>query len=204
MPYNRTRTWVGIAIVAVTIPAVGTFYNASKSSDLRGTPVAVANHADLTSRPQDSFGSGRISINPVARDYDAEVGSALARQNTRIDDVPLPGSDEDPTFDLEPFAPYDEEPIAPSAAPGIVPPPEPATVEAPTTAAETRELVANDVVPEDDGAIPRMSDRTVYALVVNNLPEDQREEFVQAYNLMSPDQRADLLDEFRARLDERR
>ena len=201
MPYNRTRTWVGIAVIAVTIPAVGTFYNSSRSQSLRGTPVAVADHADLTSRPKDSFGSGRISIHPAARDYDAEVGAALARQNAKADEVPLPGSEDDPTFDLEPIAlPDDEAPLA-SASPIVETPTDTPSVEAPPTVAETRDLVANDVAANDDGAVPRMSDRTVYALVVNNLPQDQREEFVRAYALMTPDQRADLLDDFRAQME---
>ena len=201
MPYNRTRTWVGVAIVAVTIPAVGTFYNASRTKGLRGDPIAAANHAVIRSRPTDSFGSARISIHPASRDYDAEVGDALGRQNQKavtLDDA-LPGSDDDPMFDLYPLTPV-EEPLSAPSAPIANPAGEVAQAEPIPTIAETRDLVTNDVTAADDGEIPQLSDRTVYALVLNNLPQDQRGEFVDAYAAMTPDQRADLLDEFRARL----
>ena len=197
MPYNRVRTWVGVAVIAVTIPAVGTYYNAAKSSGLRGTPVIAADHAATTPGRTDSFGGGRISIHPAARDYDAEVNAALVRQNSSVDAMAFPGSDEDPAFDLDPLPEAAEEPAVVPTAPAPISPPEPTTD---YTGEDSRELVANDVAPEDDGQIPQMSDRTVYALVVNNLPEDQRAEFVRAYTLMTPDQRAELLDEFRTKL----
>ena len=107
MPHNHTRLWVGLAIIAVTIPAVGTFYiHPAATSDLVGNPISAAGRTDLASRQQDSFGSGRIALREPLRDYQAEVNAALARQGL----YPSQRFDGDSTYDDV----FDDDPLDPS------------------------------------------------------------------------------------------
>ena len=45
-----------------------------------------------------------------------------------------------------------------------------------------------------------MSDSDVYRLVVNNLSQERRDDFVRAYSAMSEEQRSSLLDSFRQQI----
>ncbi len=104
MPHNRTRFWVGLAIIAVTIPAVGTFYvHSAATDDLRGNPISAAGRIDLASRQEDSFGSGRLALHQPLRDYQAEVNAALARQGVYPDQRFSGDETYDDLFDVDPL-----------------------------------------------------------------------------------------------------
>jgi len=188
MPHNRTRIWVGLVITAITIPAVGRYYYSSATHDLQGNPIA--GQADLENRQRDSFGSGRISIRQSDRDYQAEVDAAIARRGGQIPKNPATRGT-DPLFQTRPL----DVPI-PSD-----PPMRTASTRAPVTVASTSDIDPNlenlDNTPPDDGGL---SDRAVYNIVADNLSDEDRDTFERSWALMTVQERADMLDQFRANL----
>jgi hypothetical protein len=188
MPHNRTRIWVGLVITAITIPAVGRYYYSSATHDLQGNPIA--GQADLESRQRDSFGSGRISIRQSDRDYQAEVDAAIARRGGQIPKNPATRGT-DPLFQTRPL----DVPI-PSD-----PPMRTASNRAPVAVASTSDIDPNlenlDNTPPDNGGL---SDRAVYNIVADNLSDEDRDTFERSWALMTVQERADMLDQFRANL----
>ena len=209
MPYNRTRTWVGVAIVAVTIPAIGNFYHRETTKTLHGEPVTAANRADLTDGQTASFGTRGASVGSKVRDYDAEIATALARQGATVTPEPFPGGEDDPTFDVAPFDAADDEPptVADEAAPRVVnvapPLPQGALPDDPLPPdATVADAVVQDTQSFDQTGMPNLSDRAIYTMIVNDLSGEERDRFVQAYAAMSPAQRAEMLDGFRAQIED--
>lgn len=190
MPHNRTRIWVGLVIATITIPAVGRYFYSSATHDLQGNPIQ--GFANLESRPgQDSFGSGRISIRRADRDYQAEVDAAIARRGATIPTYPASRGTE-MLFQNRPLsAPIPDDPV-PTA------PVRMASSQAPVndSVIDPNDDLLDDTPPDNGG----LSDRTVYGIVVDNLPPDERDTFERSWALMTPQERADLLDEFRSNL----
>lgn len=220
MPHNRTRLWVGLAIAAVSIPAVGTFYYYSSAThDLRGHPIAAYDRFDASSRLNDSFGVGRLAIHRPARDYQAEVDAALARQGAVIPREDPTVSD-DPIFNVDPLY-FDDEPTPDDVAP-ITDTSRAGSYTQQLTADETVATDGNNAddgngqvaqgdatVAEDDegpaqttanAASGDLSDDSIYRMVVANLKSDERADFVRAFAAMTPDQQEDLLDSFRRQI----
>ena len=200
---------------------------AKTTNGLDGTPIAAAGRFDLASRQTDSFGSGAIGDHRPARDYDAELATALGRQGSStaqgfddenddsLDVAPLDdavdgtpaGAPNGPTLNV-PAVAGDPNPIAysteGSAAAGADPTsslaasipanPNPST----SDAGASGNGDAN--VFDDYGQGGTMSDSDVYRLVVNNLPDGQRDDFARGYAAMSSEQRASLLDGFRQQI----
>lgn len=202
MPHNRTRLWVGAAIVAVTIPAVGTYYYRTDAQDLRGTPITVANRRDATDAQTTPIVSNTVAIRRSPRDYEAELNALLARQGTTTRQEPLAGSDDDPNFDVDVMDDNSE-------GQTVVTPSQPAD---PTTDAssDSQATVATmpgvpvDAAPDvvaNVAASGELSDGDVYRIVASNLSGDDRDDFVRAYAVMTPDQRADLIDGFRDQIE---
>ena len=197
MPHNRTRFWVGVAIAGITIPAVGTYFYGSTTGELRGTPISAAGRWNAVSQSTVPMDAGRI-LRRAPRDYQAEIDAALAKQGATIPTEPLPGSDDDPSFNIDPI----DDSAMPSAepAPRVLPDPaaEPAS-DAPTTvvASEVAAAVASQDAAVSVAATGDLSDGDVYRIVTSNLSAEDRDEFVRAYAAMTPDQRADLIDGFR-------
>lgn len=197
MPHNRTRIWVGLAIVAVTIPAVAQYYYGSTSRPSADTsPEVVARNAEV----DDS--SPRLAMGQSDRDYMSEVSSALAKGGSRVPQ----NAQELGAMPLIYEAPVEAivgqiRPLAP-----------PAAIQTDTVVASLPPAPANRATsfePEEDETIavstdaPQMSDRTVYQLVLDNLPEDDRDTFVRAWAVMTPEERASLMDDWRTNLENR-
>jgi hypothetical protein len=228
MPHNRTRMWVGLAIVAVTIPAVGQYLYRPGTNDNRAQAYLQQARWNATNSVGLTTVTGlRLARSPRNRDYLAEVNAAIGRQGTVF------AGGQAYSYDNGPDYPYDSGPangypaadyrdvqdemfdINPLDGPVYTDDrlPDPATLVAPDSdevAPISDEGVADDEGPADDGqAIANdedpytdgLSDGAVYATVVNNLPPNDRQEFVRAWAAMTPDQRADLLDGFREKLD---
>ena len=204
MPHNRTRVWTGLAIVAVTIPAVGTYYFGANSPALQGAPITVVGRAGVS--PLGDMPSDRSDTARVARrDYMAEVRAATgAGGSTTSDDAAELAAMDDELFDPSPLedgdarVAYDPEGEAPDPAGDVaLAVADPMTIQA----AYTADAPVDDEPATTPPATPTLSDANVYRLVVNNLPEDDRDEFVRAYAAMTNAQRVELLDGFRAQLE---
>ncbi len=201
MPHNRTRFWVGVAIAGITIPAVGTYYYGSATQGLRGTPISAARRSDATGQPTDPIDVARIALRRAPRDYQAELDAVLARQGATTTPEPLPGSDDDPTFDIDPV----DDAAVPSveSAPQVLPnPAADLASDAPTNvaAAGAAPVFANPDAVANVVATGDLSDGDVYRIVTRDLSDEDRDEFVRAYAAMTPDQRADLIDGFRGQM----
>ncbi|GEM_PF-4619940 len=226
MPHNRTRTWVGLAIIGVTIPAVGQYIYRPGTNDERAQAAIQQARWNATNSVTASRSSAmRLANSPANRDYLAEVNAAVGRQGTVFaggraypydngpdypyDSGPASGypaadySDlQDEMFDINPLngPVYSDgrlsDPVSLSA-PGSENPDADA-VEADDQAAD----VAPDQTTADEATYANgLTDEAVYATVVNNLPPNDRQEFLRAWGAMTPDQRADLMDGFREKLE---
>ena len=199
MPHNRTRTWVGLAILAITIPAVGTYYAETRSGERQAGEIRIARRQDASNE------AVAPTVSAPSRDYRAALEKALARSGPRLPTEALPGTDDDPTFDLDPYgtdAP-EEGTVASDDTPEPIADLAPANPTEPATSDENPAPVAAAANPEpvaDLASTGEMSDRDVYTLVANNLSAEDRDEFVRAYAAMTPGQRADLLDGFRQQI----
>jgi hypothetical protein len=223
MPHNRTRTWVGVAIIAVTIPAVGQYIYRPSTNDARAQGYLQQARWNATNSVNATRNTNlRLAKSPAQRDYLAEVDAAIGRQGTVFaggqaydydngPDYPYdsgpafgyPAADysdlEDAMFDLNPLdgPVYTDERL-----------PDPALLVAPgeVSVGETDDEAPLDEEgpAADDETVyaSGLSDGAVYATVVNNLAPDERQEFVRAWAAMTPEQRAELLDGFRQQLED--
>ena len=194
MPHNRTRLWVGLAIVAVTIPAVGTYYFGSTVDAPQGAPIAVVGRtsvAPLARMPGDEA----VAI-PVALLDDAtgDHGVARADDPAPTDDFSELVASDDEVFDVAPLS-EDSPRIAYEPAPPALDPVAP-------DAGSAQVAYATEEPADDEPVSPTLSDAQIYRLVVNNLPEGDRDEFVRAYAAMGNAQRVALLDGFRDQLED--
>ncbi|RYG24299.1 hypothetical protein EON82_11220 [bacterium] len=196
MPHNRTRLWVGLAIIAITIPVAAQYYygSASRASSSLAVEATTPRDADEVALDE------RLTVRPSDRDYLGEVSSALSKGGSK----PLPGDTERSSVPIIFSGPIDaimsqvqpEETVQPVYEDDMPPvPARLATRQAPAVVPD------DEIVDEDEPvAEPGLSDRTVYQLVVDNLPEEDRDTFVTAWAVMTPEERASLLDEWRANL----
>jgi hypothetical protein len=196
MPHNRTRTWVGLAIAAVTIPAVAQYYYGSAPRPATASPSLVERQASEVRTPA----PGRLAIRQTDRDYLGEVNSALAKAGSHV-----------PSGDAEPVnVPLIYEAPVQAIMGEVRPIDQPASDDdVPSVSSTPTGRVASTYDPQDDtmddqpSDTSQMSDRTVYQLVLDNLSDDDRETFVSAWAVMTPEERASLLDEWRANLQNR-
>lgn len=211
MPHNRTRMWVGLAIAAVTIPAVGQYYYSAQNNRLQTHPVVGSARWAASNGIGDTHGNGQLALRQTRRDYLAEVNGALGRggstygSDLALVDAPLlqPSPLDDEPSELGPMDfGVEEGPIVPR---GDGTAPDPADEMAPPLAiasiAQDEEDDDNPALDDAPAANGGLSDRAIYSLVVDGLNDEERDDFVRAWAIMTPDQRADLLDEFRANLD---
>ncbi len=186
MPHNRTRIWAGLAIVAVTIPAVGLYTRSSAGQSPANDSIAYMANGDLSN----AEGTKDTKLSS-GRDYQAEVEAALAHRGGQTPKNPgTQGTIQSvQTGPLEVPIPSDS-PVRTAS-----------NRTTPTTVARTSDIDPNvdnlDNTPPDNGGL---SDRTVYNIVVDNLSPDDRDTFEKSWALMSPQDRADMLDQFRANL----
>ena len=212
MPHNKTRLWVGLAIAAVTIPAVGTYYVRSTDDNLKKTPILAAGRWD-TSNAEKRTASART----LGRDYAAELDALLAKQASTTPPTmassPPVQDDDDSEFDVSPLPSDEDDSAIDSDLPAATsvlsdPTASPAPTKPATVASETDPTVSTDGVPVQSGlaqaspAYPNgdLSDGDVYRVVMSNLSAEDQDRFVQAYAAMSTQQRADLLDSFRTQM----
>lgn len=185
MPHNRTRIWAGLAIAAITIPAVGLYTRSSAGQAPANDSIAYMAPGDLN-QVEGTQAPKRASD----RDYQAEVEAALARRGGQTPKNPATQG----TIQSIQTGPLSV-PI-PTDSPIRT-----ASNRTPVTVARTSDVDPNldnlDDTPPDNGGL---SDRTVYSIVVDNLTPDDRDTFEKSWVLMSPQDRADMLDQFRANL----
>ncbi len=207
MPHNRTRIWVGLAIALVTIPAVGTLlYGASVDRSQSRSGDGPARWTAAGGRTTSAL---RLASRPAPRDYRAELDAALAQGATPYpileeEAYANPFADDNPMFDVSPLGEelYDE-PVSFDNRNRDLPDPleEMAPVE---PLDEPEDVAVADAAPVETPLVANaagLSDRAVYTMVVDELAPEEREEFVRAWALMTVDQRADLIDEFRAKIE---
>lgn len=217
MPHNKTRLWVGLAIVAVTIPAVGTYYIRAKDNGLQGVPIAVADRFGPTTAATQT-----AVVRSQNRDYGAELDLLLAKQasTTSTSALSTPTvtgayTEDDDEFDIDPLPAAGDEPTMVDVAPDPQAIPNPASDLAPndpTTVAaisganaggdQNQGAATQDPTVQNApiGAGGNLSNTDVYRIVMSNLNDEDRTRFTQAYSAMSAEQRADLLDSFRAQM----
>lgn len=212
MPHNKTRLWVGLMIVAITIPAVGTYYVRSTDNSLPNAPILAAGRWDATNAE-----TRTASARAQGRDYAAELNVLLAKQGASstppIASSPSGEYDDGSEFDVGPLSADEDDATIDSDLPPVAatvtdPPAGLAPVD-PTTVASTSEPTAST----DDGPVQSapiqaglasssgdLSDGDVYRVVMSNLSAQDQERFTQAFGAMTAQQRADLLDSFRSQM----
>ena len=206
MPHNRTRAWVGLAIAAVTIPAVGQYYYGARNYDALQSASGAASTRWAATRS--NLPEGRLAVRQGDRDYEGELSVVLNHGGAAVTDdagnrYADPLGDDNPIYDISPLNYYSYPTSEIPDRTAVMRQPNLVGDYAPTDPPE--EPVANlqegdepSVAPPEDP--PGLSDDTVYSLIVDRLPASQRGEFVRTWAGMTPDQRADLMDEFREKL----
>ena len=203
MPHNRTRIWVGLAIAAVTIPAVGTLiYNATGNGLQAGADDGPVRWTAAGGRTRSAL---RLATRERPRDYQAELDAALSRQPATYPEAEAYANlfaDDNPIFDVSPFEEYaDDDFIYEERLRDL---PDPAEELAPVEVEVEGDVAEDDLAIEFPPAdrVAGLSDRAVYTMVIDELSPEERDDFARAWAIMSVGERADLLDEFRARIEE--
>lgn len=203
MPHNHTRLYVGLAIAAVTIPAVAQLYYRTGTSpqNARREERTQATLARQESRKSDAFLASRHTRRGTERDYLAEVRAALATGNPAPVYAP-----ETMVYPQMGMAPADAQGDSWSVDPYVAPEQMSLMQASPLDVTPyDDDYTDDDSGGYDDAGAPApavdISDDRLVQLVIQNLQDDQeRANFRAAWATMSDDDRAALLDQWRSQL----
>ena len=198
MPHNKTRFWVGVAILAITIPAVGQYVLGSRNDSQRQLATDSARWS-----AGGAYTTGR-RLSPgqqtPPRDYAAEVAASTSRRGL-VNEYDAPEYYDS----LVPYDEYDDsftdEPLEPETA-VTRDVPDGSDELAPTEVATTDGTTPVD--DDDDQPVVEAlveqgpTDREVYQAMLASVEGQDRADFVRAWAIMTPAQREEALDGYRA------
>lgn len=210
MPHNRTRLWVGLAIAAITIPALGFAFRGGANDGF----LTSASAGDDRWAAGNGLASGhsargvrtRLTSSPMSRDYLSEVAGMTRGTVPNAADGTLADRTEQFYDNRLDWPEEDEDPFLQGFLPPVSDLPDPAETMAPNDPPEDAYAAPMDGGPMEEGFTPPddggyiaegPSDREIYNEMLANFSSEDRDTFVRTWALMSNEQRQQVLDDYR-------